>query len=125
MFPYALFLCPERLWLRHETLTLARAAADPLFTDEGRSREAQNRQTYRNICISRPTLGPFSQLSGEQDVGQLALRVGPDWVVVLLPAQVVKLDLAHVVSRRRQVDDPGRGRVLQQVQQQESQEEVA
>lgn len=82
------------------------------------------RHPHHKHTHTHPTLGPFGQLSGEQDVGQLALRVGPDRVVVFLAAQVVELDLARVVSHRRQVDDPGRGRVLQQVQKQKGQEEV-
>lgn len=62
------------------------------------------------------TLSPFGQLSGKQNISQLALCVGPDWVVVFFTAQVIKLNLAHRVSYRRHIDDPGRGRVLQQVQ---------
>ena len=50
--------------------------------------------------IVHPTLGPFGQLSGKQDVGQLALCVGFGGVVGFLAAQVVELDLAHVVSYR-------------------------
>lgn len=68
------------------------------------------------VTKTLPTLSPLGQLSGKQDVGQLALRVGPDGVIVFLSAQVIKLDLAHGVSCRRHVDDPGWGRVLQQVQ---------
>lgn len=45
------------------------------------------------------TFSPFGELSGEQDVGQLTLGVGFDGVVVVLPVQVIKLDLANVVSR--------------------------
>lgn len=74
------------------------------------------------MCV---TSDPSGQLSGEQDVGQLALGVGFNGVVALLPVQVVKLDPAHGVSGGGQVDDPGGGRVLQQVQQQVGQEEVA
>lgn len=46
-------------------------------------------------CI---TLSPSGQLSGEQDVGQLTLDIGFYGVIVLLPVQVIKLDLAHGVS---------------------------
>ena len=51
--------------------------------------------SYRS---TQPTLSPFGQLAGEQHVGQLALSVGPDRVVGSVSAQVIKLDLAHVVS---------------------------
>ena len=47
---------------------------------------------------THPTLGPFGQLSGKKDVGQLALCVGLERVIGLLTTQVIKLDLAHVVS---------------------------
>lgn len=46
------------------------------------------------------TLSPFGQLSGKQNISQLALCVGPDWVVVFFTAQVIKLNLAHRVSYR-------------------------
>lgn len=66
-----------------------------------------------NVAFSstntHPTLSPFGQLSGKQNIGQLALCVGLDRVVVVLTAQVIKLDLAHVVSYRGQVNDPGWG----------------
>lgn len=71
-----------------------------------------------------PTLSPFGQLPGEKHVGQLALSVGPDRVVVLLAAQVVELDLAQGVCGRRQVDYPGWCRVFQQVQQEIGQEKM-
>lgn len=80
--------------------------------------EINTQWLMHKLCLthSHPTLGPFGQLSGKQDVGQLALCVGPHRVVLLLAAQVLKLDLAHGVSRRGHVDDPRWGRVLQQVQ---------
>lgn len=46
------------------------------------------------------TFSPLGQLSGEQDVGQLALCVGPDRVIVFLTTQVIKLDLAEGVGGR-------------------------
>lgn len=51
--------------------------------------------TQTCTCI---TFSPFGQLSGEQDVGQLTLGVGFNGLIVLLPVQVIKLDLAHGVS---------------------------
>ncbi len=54
-----------------------------------------------NLCHKHtglPTFSPFGQLSGKQNVGQLALCVGLDRMVILLTAQVIKRDLAHVVS---------------------------
>lgn len=77
------------------------------------------------VCVraTHPTLDPFGQLSGKQHVGELALSVSSDRVVTPLPVQVIELDLAHGVSQRRDVDDSGWSRVLQQVQQQESQKE--
>lgn len=45
-----------------------------------------------------PTFGPFGQLPGEQDISQLALCVGSDRVIVLLPFQVIKLDFAKDMS---------------------------
>lgn len=71
-----------------------------------------------------PTLSPFGQLPGEKHVGQLALGVGSNRVVVLLAAQVIKVDLAQGVCGRRQVDYPGRRRVFQQVQHQIGEEKV-
>lgn len=65
------------------------------------------------------TLSPLGQLSGKENVGQLALRISPRRVVVVLAGQVVKLDPPHEVSDGGKGDDPGRRRVLEQVQQQE------
>lgn len=71
-------------------------------TKRHRKRHKDKHTVYHKHTHARthPTLSPFGQLSGKQDVGQLALCVGPERVVVLLPAQVIKLDLAHVVSSR-------------------------
>lgn len=82
------------------------------------------KMVHNLVTNTHPTLNPFGQLSGKQDVGQLALCVGPDRVVGLLAAQVIKLDLAQSVSYGWQVDDPGWGWMLQQVQQQKGQEEM-
>jgi len=84
-------------------------------------------QTYIvSICspATQHTLSPFGQLSGEQHIGQLALGIGSDRVVPFCSIQVIELDLAHGMSGRWQVDNPGWGRVLQQVQQEEGQKEV-
>lgn len=78
-----------------------------IFYAQGKRQRGTERDIKTNIQYiinththTHPTLSPFGKLSGKQDVGQLALCVGPERVVVLLPAQVIKLDLAHVVSSR-------------------------
>lgn len=126
--------CLEQLRLGHKTRTLAKRSRLIFHAQgkrTGRSRETLTdkrgeRQTlfFLFIFFTIPTLSPFGQLPGKKHVGQLALSVGFNRVVVLLAAQVVELDLAHGVCGRRQVDYPGRHRVFQQVQQQISQEKV-
>lgn len=123
--------CSERLWLGHETLTLAKKLRMDFLRTGKETKRHRKRHTDKHTVYHKhthahthPTLSPFGQLSGKQDVSQLALCVGPERVVILLPAQVIKLDLAHVVSSRWQVDDPGWGWVFQQVQQQIGQEEM-
>lgn len=63
---------------------------------------------------------------GEEDVGQLALRVGSALVVALLAVDVIKVDGARPgVSVGRYIDDPGWRRFLNQVNQQICEQEVA
>lgn len=53
-----------------------------------------------SFSFLHPTLHPPGQLSGEKDVGQFALCVSSDRVVVFFPTQTIKLDPAHGVSSR-------------------------
>lgn len=64
------------------------------------------------------------QLSGEEHVGQFAVTVGEAAVVALLPLEIVEADAASVMSQRGHVHNAGWGRLLQTLQQQESQEKV-
>ncbi len=67
----------------------------------------------------------LSQNVGEEDIGQLALRISCVFVVALLAVDVIQVDGAPGVSQGRHSDDSGRRRFLNQVDQQVCEQEVA
>lgn len=80
-------------------------------TQRGRKKTRKGRHLH--------TSQPAAQLLGEEDNGQLALAVGCLGVILSrLPVQVVEVYVPSNVSQRREIDDAGRGRGLQFVQQQ-------
>lgn len=81
-------------------------------------------QAQKGGAGAAQTFQPLSQRAGEEHVGQFALRVRFPLVVALLAVDVVQVDGAPAVSHGRHVDDPGRSRPLNQVQQQMRQQEV-
>lgn len=65
------------------------------------------------------------QFECEQQIGQLALTVAERLVVVTFTVQVIEVDVAIFVQLRGNHDDAAGSGVLQEVQQEVSEEEVA
>lgn len=77
-------------------------------------------------------LQPLGQLVGEKHVAQFAVGVGLEdpreggpQPQGLVPGQALEIDLSEVVGQRGHVDDPAGAALLQPVQQQVGQQEVA
>lgn len=65
------------------------------------------------------TFKTFGQGSSTEDIRQLALSIRPPAVVTPLTVDIIQFDGAPAMSHGGQDDDPRRGRLFQQLNQQE------
>ena len=70
------------------------------------------------------TFKSFGQGASAEDVRQFTLPIRPPAVVTPLTVDVIQLYGAPAMSHWREDDDPGRSRLLQQINQQEGEQEV-
>lgn len=77
-------------------------------------------------AASRLALQSLGEFSGEQNIGKLALTVRLLGIkLLLLPVQVLKVNLSKEVGERGQVDHSAGGGLFQLIQQKIRQQEVA
>lgn len=82
---------------------------------------ARSQSVHRDSAALQPT----GQLTGEQQVGQLAATVRRGLVVALLTVQVLKVNVTAFVEFGGDDHDATGGRPFQQVQQQVGEQEVS